>query len=102
MGDDSTPFQMLEKAHVLTSPDGLTGQAYTYAKERFNPGSGEIIEESDYDVAYNENNLRRSDDGGITWVDKTGDLADALGSPANWSGWTNGATGNSIVRAFEY
>ena len=73
MGNDTTPFAMLEKAHVLTSPDGLTGQAYTYSKERFDFGPGSTIKdigydvrESEYDVAYNENNLRRSVDGGIT------------------------------------
>ncbi|MFQ6608681.1 MAG: hypothetical protein ACE5EE_09110 [Fidelibacterota bacterium] len=69
MGNDTTPFAMLEKAHVLTSPDGLTGQAYTYSMERFDmgPGGGEFdVRESEYDVAYNANNLRRSVDGGIT------------------------------------
>lgn len=66
MGNDATPFAMLEKAHVLTSPDGSTGQAYTFMGERFDSGFGDTIKVSEYDVAYNENNLRRSVDGGMT------------------------------------
>jgi len=41
-----------------------------------------------------------SPDGGTTWINKTGGLQAALGGPANWSGWSGSATGNSIVRAF--
>lgn len=42
-----------------------------------------------------------SPDNGTTWEDKTGDLQTALGSPANWSGRTDGNTGNAIIRTFE-
>lgn len=42
-----------------------------------------------------------SDDGGANWLDKTGNLAAALGAAA-WNGWGSSTTANSIVRVFEH
>lgn len=41
-----------------------------------------------------------SDDGGISWSDKTGNLASEIG--VAWNGWSNAALANAIVRTFEY
>ncbi|MFQ5901632.1 MAG: hypothetical protein ACE5IH_08760, partial [Thermodesulfobacteriota bacterium] len=69
MGDINTPkapgeFAMIEKAHVNTSADLSTGQAYTYQKERSNWGQGDSSLEKEYDVAFDTNYFRRSIDGG--------------------------------------
>ncbi len=43
----------------------------------------------------------RSDDNGAIWTDETGNLPVALGSPANWSGFTANV-GNALIRTTSY
>lgn len=52
------------------------------------------------------NTVLYTDDQGATWVVKDGaggtSLQNALGGVANWSGWSNAGTDNSLTRIFPY